>query len=200
MQLVITHNRRAIAILSTLFLNFICVGLFAQTPPLVYNQENTGAANPTPPLPALADLPIVQPLTDPFMWSNGSGRSTNFADWAKRRNEIKKEVEHYEIGRKPERPTDITATYTPTTATSGTLRVVVTVNGQSLTLTSAVALPAGAGPFPAIIGMNSASGGIPADIFTSRSIARITFSHNNVTTYGNPQLTDPYFRLYPDQN
>src|SRR4030095_7391357 len=140
------------------------------------------------------------PLTDPFMWSDGSGRSTNFSDWKKRRNEIKKEIENYEIGLNADRPQDITATYTPTSATAGTLRVFVTVNGQTLTLTSAVSLPAVPGPWPAIIGMNSASGSVPASVFTSRNIARITFSHNNVTTYGNPQITNPYYRLYPDQN
>jgi hypothetical protein len=48
--------------------------------------------------------------------------------------------------------------------------------------------------------MNNLNGSIPADIFTSRNIARITFSHNNVTTYGNPRNTDPFYRLYPDQN
>ncbi len=185
----------------TLFLNFICLGLFAQTPPLVYNSENTGAAFPAPPLPTIANLPIIQPLTDPFAWSNGNGRSTNFADWERRRNEIKKEIEHYEIGLKPAKPDTITATYTPNAnPATGVLRVFITKNGQTITLTSNVNLPAGSGPFAAVIGMNSASGSIPADIFTSRSIARITFSHNNVTTYGNPQITDPFYRLYPDQN
>jgi hypothetical protein len=183
-------------------LNLICLGLAAQTPPLVYNQENTGAAYPAPPLPPLNSLPKIDPLTDPFVWSDNSGRSTLFSNWEKRRNEIKKEIEHYEIGTKPDRPANITATWTPNAANplAGTLQVIVTVNGQSLTLNSAVSLPAGAGPFPAIIGMNSASGSIPAAVFTSRNIARITYSHNQVTTYGNPQLTDPFYRLYPDQN
>ncbi|MEI9947397.1 MAG: carbohydrate-binding protein [Chitinophagaceae bacterium] len=177
-----------------------CQGLFAQVP-LVYTQENTGSAFPAPPLPAFNQLTPIVPLPDPFMWSNGSGRSTNFADWERRRNEIKAEIENYEIGRKPNRPETITATYTPNAnPATGTLRVIVTVNGQSLTLTSAVSLPTGPGPFAAIIGMNSASGSVPASVFTSRNIARITYSHNNVTTYGSPRNTDPFYRLYPDQN
>ena len=183
-----------------LLLNFICAGLFAQLP-YVYNKENTGAACTKPPLPAIDQLPVIQPLPDPFVFNApGKGRSTNFSDWECRRNEIKQQIENYEIGKKPDRPDNITATYTPSSSTAGTLRVVVTVNGQSLTLTSAVALPTGTGPFPAVIGMNSPSGSIPSSIFTSRNIARITFAHNNVTTYGNPQNTDPFFRLYPDQN
>ena len=81
-----------------------------------------------------------------------------------------------------------------------TLTVNVTVNGQTLTLTSQVILPAGAGPFPAVIGMNSPSGSIPSTIFSSRNIAEITFNHNQVTTYGSPNNTNPYYRLYPYLN
>ncbi|MEJ7589475.1 MAG: hypothetical protein WKI04_18130 [Ferruginibacter sp.] len=176
------------------FLNIICLGLFAQIP-LVYNVENTGASCAPPPLPYFNQLPVINPLTDPFMRSDNMGRSTNFSDWECRRNEIKAEIENYEIGTKPSRPDTITASYA-----AGTLIVNVTKNGQTLTLTSQVSLPTGSGPFPAVIGMNSPSGSIPSDIFTSRNIARITFNHNQVTTYGNPQLSNPYFRLYPDQN
>ncbi|WP_071885485.1 glucuronyl esterase domain-containing protein [Rufibacter tibetensis] len=186
-----------ITILSFL-LSLFCQRLYAQIP-LVYPVENTGANYTLPPLPTLSQLPVVEPLTDPFMWSDGSGRSTNFADWERRRNEIKAEIEHYEIGTKPTRPETITASFAPN-ATGGTLTVNVTVNGQTLTLTSAVILPTGAGPFPAVIGMNSQNGSVPANLFSSRNIARIAFNANQVTTYGNPQITNPYYRLYPDQN
>ena len=185
----------------SLLLNWICLGLFAQIP-LVYHVENTGASYTPPLLPPMNQLPVVDPLPDPFMWSDGSGRSVNFNDWERRRNEIRAEIENYEIGTKPTRPANITASWVPgATPGTGTLQVIVTVNGQSLTLNSNISLPTtGSGPFPAVIGMNSLNGSIPADIFTSRNIARITFSHNQVTTYGNPQLTNPYYRLYPDQN
>ncbi|GGF21112.1 T9SS type A sorting domain-containing protein [Hymenobacter cavernae] len=188
--------------LLALLLSSVGLNVFAQAPPLVYTVENTGGSCTAPPLPTFEQLPTIQPLTDPFMWSDGRGRSTNFSDWECRRNEIKAEIENYEIGRRPSRPQTITASYVPgTTAGTGTLTVNVTVNGKTLTLTSAVALPtSGTGPFPAIIGMNSASGSVPATVFTSRNVARITFSHNNVTTYGNPSLNDPYYQLYPDQN
>ncbi len=179
--------------------NFICLGLFAQAPPLVYNVENTGTGCAAPSLPSLSQLPVVQPLPDPFMWSNGSGRSTNFSDWECRRNEIKAEIENYEIGIKPPKPQNITATFY-SGATGDTLRVDVTANGQTLTLKARVYLPTGSGPFPAVIGINSASGSIPATVFTGRNIARITYLHNQVTTYLNPQITDPFYRLYPDQN
>ncbi len=48
--------------------------------------------------------------------------------------------------------------------------------------------------------MNSPSGSIPSTIFSSRNIAEITFNHNQVTTYGSPNNTNPYYRLYPYLN
>ncbi|MFD2163146.1 hypothetical protein ACFSJU_12140 [Paradesertivirga mongoliensis] len=169
--------------------------------PLVYRSENTGANFAAPPLPKLDQLPVIAPLTDPFMRSNGRQRSTRFKDWEHRRNEIKREIENYEIGVKPGRPDTITASYQPAElAGSGTLKVTVTVNGQSLILESQVMLPVGSGPFPAVIGMNRASGSIPSDIFSSRNIARIVFNHDQVTKYNNPKNTDPFYRLYPEQN
>lgn len=175
--------------------------LAQQTPPLVYSVENSGASCTAPALPAFGALPRVEPLPDPFMKSDNSARSTAFADWECRRNEIRAEIENYEIGTKPPRPQNITASYAAgTTAGTGTLTVVVTENGQTLTLTSEVVLPTtGTGPYPAIIGMNSATGSVPAAVFTSRGVATIRYNHNQVTTYNNPQLTDPYYRLYPAQ-
>ncbi|RPD47895.1 T9SS C-terminal target domain-containing protein [Hymenobacter sediminis] len=193
--------RTAKAFVATLVLSVLGLSSFAQQIPLVYSSENTGTTCAAPPLPSFDQLPAIAPLPDPFMWSDGRGRSTSFSDWECRRNEIRAEIENYEIGRKPAKPETITASYAPgTTAGTGVLTVNVTVNGQTLVLTSQVALPTGTGPFPAIIGMNSATGSLPADIFSSRNVARITFSHNQVTGYGNPQLTDPYYKLYPEQN
>ncbi|KAF0152457.1 MAG: beta-xylosidase/endoglucanase [Ignavibacteria bacterium] len=168
---------------------------FAQQMPLVYDVENTGSDCPKPYLPTISELPTILSLPDPFMWSDGRGRITNFSDWRYRRAEIAAEIENYEIGEKPPRPADIKATYA-----NGVLTVIVTVNGISLTLNSQIILPSGNGPFAAIIGMNSSNGSIPSNIFTSRKIAQITFSHNQVTTYGNPRNTDPYYKLYPHLN
>ncbi len=59
---------------------FLTADALAQELPLVYDVENTGADFPLPVLPAFEDLPIVRPLTDPFAWSDGSGRSTDFSE------------------------------------------------------------------------------------------------------------------------
>ena len=45
----------------------------AQRIPFVYEQENTGA-NVEVALPDVSELPVVESLTDPLMWSNGKGR------------------------------------------------------------------------------------------------------------------------------
>jgi len=174
----------------------------AFVPPLVYNVEFRGTNYPAPPLPALANLAFIQNLPDPFAWANdpfGSTRSTDFDDWSHHRAEIIAQIENYEIGIKPAvSPTNIFASYSP-----GMLTVVVTnyVSGvaKTLTLTCAISLPPGTGPFPAIIGMNSPNGSVNPAILTG--VAKITYSHDQVTVYGNPQNTDPFFQLYgPAQN
>ena len=190
-------NHSLILLLAFLFLlnTFMIVDTLAQELPLVYNVENTGADCPIPYLPSFSELPVIKPLPDPFEWADGRGRMKNFSDWRIRRAEIGAQIQNYEIGQKPPRPDSITASYS-----GNVLTVKVTVNNQTLTLKSQVILPTGTGPFPAVIGMNSPSGSIPSSIFTSRNIAEITFSHNQVTTYGSPSTLDPYYKLYPNLN
>ncbi len=161
--------------------------------PFVYNIEHTGAEYAEPILPTFDELPTIRPLTDPFEWSDGSGRSTNFEDWARRRSEIKAEIEHYEIGEKPNRPENITASYA-----KDTLTVNITVNGNTLTLTSAISLPEGEGPFPAVIGIGRGAGSLPEDIFSSRNIAQIAFNFTQVMSHTQTRGNEPINKLYPD--
>lgn len=182
--------------LMLLLLNaFAVANVFAQDIPLVFDVENRGADCTKPPLPGINDLPIVRPLPDPFEWSDGSGRDTTIESWSCRRNEIAAEIENYEIGPKPERPDTISAHFN---YADSVLTVNITKNGQTMTLTSRITLPEGDGPFPAIIGMNSGTGSLPRDIFTSRKIATIAYMHNQVVTYNAKSINDPYFKLYPE--
>ena len=187
--------RAKILLVTTLVEFLVVVGSTAQTLPLVYDVENTGADCPKPPLLPMNQLPTIQALPDPFAWADGRGRMANYADWRLRRAEISAQIQNYEIGLKPPRPDSIAASYS-----AGVLTVVVTVNGKKLTLTSQVVLPAGTGPFPAVIGMNSPTGSIPSTVFSSRNVAEITFSHDQVTSYANPNNGDPYYQLYPNLN
>jgi hypothetical protein len=165
----------------------------APQPPLVYAVENTGAQFPSPVLPGLDDLPSVAPLTDPLMWSNGSGRIPDFDEWSHRRAEIKAEIEDYEIGKKPDRPDDINASYE-----DGKLTVNVTEKGETLTMISNVSLPDGDGPFPALIGIGRGPGSLPADIFRSRSIAVVSFNFSQVMSHTQKRGNEPINKLYPE--
>lgn len=171
-------------------------------PPLVYNVQFTGSNYPTPTMPALGSLPLIQTLPDPFAWPSdpfGSTRSTDFSDWSHHCADIRAQIQNYEIGTNPiVNPANIFASYTAPTLT---VKVTNYVSGvpKVLTLTCNVSLPAGSGPFPAIIGMNSPNGSVNSTLLGS--VAKITFLHNQVTVYNNPQNTDPFFQLYgPAQN
>ena len=129
------------------------LSLSAQKIPLVYEIENTGAKFKTPALPVLEQLPVIVPLPDPFAWSDGKGRSTKFKNWSQRRAEIGAEIQHYEIGKKPDRPDTLSASYS-----KDTLTVKITENGKTLILKSKITLPEGKGPFPAVIGIGRGSG------------------------------------------
>ena len=89
---------------SMMLIILMFTGLFAQDIPLVYDVEHTGADWPVPYMHSIDDLPVIEELPDPFEWSDGRGRITGFSDWKYRRAEIKEEIEHYEIGEKPDRP------------------------------------------------------------------------------------------------
>lgn len=185
-----------------------------RAPPLVYDAENTGAHHPAPVFPSFEQLPIIRPLTDPFVSYRTQQRDTRFPSWEQRRNEIKAAVEQYEIGPKPDcSDCTITANYVPPAAgvegARGTLTVVVTRNGKSLTLTSNVYVPTGLGngPFAALIPMTNRPrasganpGSLPLALITGRPIVTIDFVHNNVTQYGGPgdHTLDPFYQLYPE--
>jgi hypothetical protein len=186
---------------SILYLVLILLGTITiscssdQTIPLVYDVENTNVSNVQPVLPDIDQLPVVEPLTDPFAWSDGSGRSTKFKDWARRRSEIGAEIQHYEIGPKPGRPDNITANFS---GADSILTVTVIENGDTLKLTSRIILPSGDGPFPAVIGVGWGTGSLPPDIFSSRDIAQIAFNFTQVMAHQQKRGNEPINKLYPD--
>jgi hypothetical protein len=187
------RSKIRICTLMLFFSFFWGANIFAQEIPLVYDVENTGANYPKPILPTINELPIVEPLTDPFQWSDGSGRIANFSEWSQRRNEILTELQNYETGLKPGRPDSITATFI-----DSVLTVTIVENGETLILTSKIILPEGDGPFPAVIGMGGANGSLPANMFSSRGIARIPFNYGQVMAHTQVRGSEPINRLYPD--
>ncbi len=166
--------------------------------PLVYNIENTGAAFAEPVMPERDALPYVKGLTDPLAWSDGSGRATEFVSWSRRRAEIAREIQHYEIGTKPAVDPDCVKAR----MSGDTLIVDVTVDGETLTLSSVIQYPEmGEAPYPLMIGTSHIS--LPQSLFASRPIALMTYHERQVNGYsqfrGEPDRTKYNFvRLYPE--
>ncbi|HEV2276767.1 MAG TPA: hypothetical protein VGS02_01245 [Acidobacteriaceae bacterium] len=189
--------------------------------PLVYSMANTGANYPAPTFPSFAQLPIIRPLPDPFVFADGT-RDTSFSSWEKRRNEIKAAIEKYEIGPVPDcSDCTITANYVPPVAGSstGTLTVNVTRNAKTLTLTSGVYIPQGmgSGPFPAVIPMEihlcfgtfcfgppsqPDYGSLPKSVFQGLPIATVGYVSTQVAAYNfsspSNHTSDPFYQLYPN--
>jgi hypothetical protein len=164
--------------------------------PTAYGSENTGADCAKPPLPAFGALTSVANLPDPFLMTNGT-RITNRSDWRCRRAEIGAQIQNYETGTKPAPPTNETATFS-----GGKLSVTVTAaNGKSITLTTTITTPSGAGPFPAVIGMDAGdTGSLPSSIFTSRGIATMTFTSSQLTPQSPGRGQGAIYSLYPDSS
>lgn len=192
----ISVNRLVWSILFLVPINLISCSRINQSkeiPPLVYSVENTGSEFSQPVLLGINELPVVEHLPDPFEWSDGSGRLSQFQDWSRRRNEIAAEIQHYEIGHKPDRPDTISAVFE-----NDTLTVNITVRGNTLILKSSIILPDGEGPFPAVIGIGQGSGSLPSNIFSERNIAQVPFNFSEVMAWQQKRGEEPINQLYPE--
>ena len=182
-------------LLSTIILG--CAALCAQAQqggqlPLRYQVENTGAAFAKPAMPEASQLPVIKDLPDPLKGVNG------FSDWARRRSEIAALIQHYGIGEKPAvKKENIKARMS-----GDTLIVDVTVNGQTLTLTSEIRYPkTGKAPYPLMIGSSMIA--LPRQLFEDRPIATMNFHEKQVNDYGqwgkhHERGEHNFDRLYPD--
>jgi len=164
--------------------------------PLRYEQEFTGEACEKPPLPTYDDLPEITYLPDPLLMASGETMTAR-SEWACRRAEIKALIEEYDVGDKPGKPATVDASLE-----GNTLHITVGEGGQSFEMTAPISRPAGApdGPIPAIIGINTPTGSLPASVFSSRGIATITFSADQVASTsfsGPPRNGGNFYQLYP---
>ena len=162
--------------------------------PLVYIVENTSDGFPAIELPTLEQAVEIQTLPDPFAWADGSGRSTKFKDWKRRRSEIIQQMQHYELGPKPMVSKDSLEAWMD----SDTLVVIVHEKGQTLTLKASIKYPEGEGPFPAIIGVGFPTGSLPREIFEERNIAGIAFNFTQVMSHTQKRGEEPINKLYPE--
>ena len=174
-----------------------CAALCAQAQqggqlPLRYQVENTGAAFAKPAMPEASQLPVIKDLPDPLKGVNG------FSDWVRKRSEIAALIQHYGIGEKPAvKKENIKARMS-----GDTLIVDVTVNGQTLTLTSEIRYPkTGKAPYPLMIGSSMIA--LPRQLFDDRPIATMNFHEKQVNDYGqwgkhHERGEHNFDRLYPD--
>ena len=174
------------------------LGGYSQQPPLVYEQEHTGSHFTTPALLGYDQLKECRKLPNPLEWSNGKGAVKDFSEWEQRRSEIAAEIQHYGIGKKPSVDSQNVKAYMK----GDTLIVEVTVNGETLTLRSAIHYPkTGKAPYALMIGTSMLS--LPKPLFENRPIATMTFHEDQVNDYSqwrphHERGEHPFDRLYPE--
>jgi predicted secreted protein len=163
--------------------------------PLVYDVENTGADCPAAPAqPAFEALTAVPNMPDPFA-SIGGAQITSREQWRCRRAEISSVMQHWVSGPKGAPPADLSATFS-----GNKLSVVVTQGGASITLSATLSVPSGSGPFPLIIGMNTATGSLPSSLFAGVATLAFTSSQLVPDGFNVTRGAGTYFKMYPDQN
>lgn len=140
----------------------------------------------------------IQPLPNPFTFSNGKGQARNLKEWELRRSEISQMIQEYEIGTIPEvRPEQIEARMG-----GDTLFVTVHVGDSALTLSSVIRYPqVGQAPFALMIG--SSHNSLPDEIFANRPIARMDYNERQVNGYSQfrgdtARVHYGFVHLYPE--
>lgn len=120
-------------------------------------------------LPEAGALPVVGELPDPFKFYDGT-RLSSTADWGCRRDQLRELLQYYEYGHLPPAPASVTGTRNGTTLT-----VSVQANGRTASFNATLRLPAGNGPFPAIIELNPLAASA-----TSRGYAEVQIDPNSI--------------------
>ncbi len=181
-------------LIPVIIFSFMLASCGTEDIPLVFDRENTSDKYEMPAMPALEELPVVETLPDPLQFENGKAVK-RYSQWERRRAEILAQLQHYEVGFKPQ-----TARECVEAEMAGdTLKVSVTDNGETLTMRCLITYPEGDGPFPAIIGIGMGAGSLPRHIFEERGIAMISFPFWEVMSHTQKRGEEPLNRLYPDQ-
>ena len=151
-----------------------------EPPPSAPAVENSGAACTIPALPAFNQLPAITSLPDPFQSLNGQ-RMTTKEQWTCRRAEIAAEVQQFELGPKPPKPSIVSGSFA-----NDTLTVSAGEPGRTVSFNLPIHRPANApaGPIPLVITLNGSS---LQDVFTSRGIASASFNNDEIGAQANAQ-------------
>lgn len=148
--------------------------------------ENSGASCPPPALPPIADLQPIPGLPDPFLGTNGQ-RITTRAEWACRRAEIAAQVQEYELGPKPPKPSIVTG------ALDGSqLRITAGEPARTVSFSVEIARPPSAPAGRAIPALIVVGRSALAPVFSERGVAVVTFDNNAMGAQGNKREGDTY--------
>ena len=148
-------------------------------------------------LTASAQLAVPQKDLPPPLMTNDGRQVTTFDEWNARRQEISRMIQQYGIGEKPEVP----AGAVKARMDGDTLIVDVTVDGETLTLKSAIHYPAtGQAPYALMIGTSMLS--LPKQLFEKRPIAMMNYHEAQVNDYSqwrphHERGEHAFDRLYP---
>ena len=148
-------------------------------------------------LTASAQLAVPQKDLPPPLMTNDGRQVTTFDEWNARRQEISRMIQQYGIGEKPEVP----AGAVKARMDGDTLIVDVTVDGETLTLKSAIHYPAtGQPPYALMIGTSMLS--LPKQLFEKRPIAMMNYHEAQVNDYSqwrphHERGEHAFDRLYP---
>jgi hypothetical protein len=140
--------------------------------------ENSAAACPSRALPALDQLQPIPALPDPFLSASGQ-RIASKAEWVCRRAEIAAQVQEYELGPKPPKPSTVSGSFE-----GGRLGVTASEGGKTVSFSVGITRPenAPAAPIPALIVIGRSS---LSPFFASKGVAVIDFDNNAMGAQGN---------------
>ena len=130
-----------------------------------------------------ATYPSEAKLPDPFLLADGKRLSTK-DEWECKRAEIRSQIQRYELGTKPPKPT------VSATASGSKINIALTEGGKSTSFSVTVKLPTGGtAPYPAIIAFEGAS--IPV----AAGVATITFPNHDIAA-DDPHGKGKFYDLY----
>lgn len=148
------------------------------------------------------ELPVVRELRNPLLFSDGKTKVENLKQWEKRRDEISKLIQKYEIGTIPEVNAKKQVKARMAHGEKDTLFVDVTVKGNTITLSSVINYPKeGKAPYPLIIGTSHNS--LPRQVLEQFPLARMDYNERQVNGYSQMRgdtvrSNYGFVKLYPE--
>jgi len=153
-------------------------------------------------LPEVEQLAVIEKLPDPFLMHDGSRVRTK-ADWAKRREEIKQIILHYQYGSMPPGPKNITAEELSSRevydGAAIEKRVILSMGlNKAIKINVGLIIPNRAQPMPVILRGDRELGIIPiAEEIVKRGYIVAEFIRHDLDN-DNADRTDGVHPLYPD--